>query len=559
MQHRLEWLARECKYNEPRLAIVSMWDVENNAVRILAATLRAAGFKVVEIYFKDWISNALDPASDAQLENLAKIVRREELNLVCLSIRASAYANQADIITTYLHNSLDIPVLWGGMHPTMMSDDCIQRTDMVLKGEGELALLDFVRNLKSGDLDRIYSSPNVWFRTSNRRRSEDSQRDAILASQRDPDAPHLATQARATRFDKKEIIKNPLRALVQDLDELSFRDYTSHDDKYFIYGNSYLQGDPMHGDPVFQMMGSRGCIYKCSYCYNSTYKSDVYPGQKWFRVRSPASMVEEIQAAQEHWKFKRIRFDDEVFNFRLDWLQDFCERYPRDIGMPFEIFIEPKLVNEQRMEMLRDAGLTNVYMGVQSSERVTGHLYDRRVKNQTIADIADIYHRLGVKPHFQLIFDDPVSTDEDKQKLFEMIATFPHPYDLYLFSMTVFPGSELNNKLLQNGLISRFDIEGENTKTFNQHRINLSYPRPVEDTFWISLIQMLSKPFVPRSMLRLLARSEFLKQHPLPLIHMANATNLVKMGMLSGQMVAKGEMTNTLLRRWLSMDRIITT
>ena len=113
-------------------------------------------------------------------------------------------------------------------------------------------------------------------------------------------------------------------------------------------------------------------------------------------------------------------------------------------------------------------------MGVQSSERVTGNLYDRRVKNQTIADIANIYHRLGVKPHFQLIFDDPVSTDEDKQKLFEMIATFPHPYDLYLFSMTVFPGSELNHKLIQSGLISRYDIEGDNTKTFNQHRINIT-------------------------------------------------------------------------------------
>ena len=83
-------------------------------------------------------------------------------------------------------------------------------------------------------------------------------------------------------------------------------------------------------------------------------------------------------------------------------------------------------------------------MGVQSSERVTGDLYDRKVKNQTIADIAQIYHRLGIKPHFQLIFDDPVSTEADKKALFDMISTFPHPYDLYLFSMTVFPGSELN-------------------------------------------------------------------------------------------------------------------
>lgn len=524
MNHRLKKLIRQARYDEPRIALVSMWDVENNAVRILAATLRAAGHSVVEIYFKDWISNDLEPASEEQLANLTKIVRREEINLVCLSIRASAYANQAKIITQYLHNELEIPVLWGGMHPTLMSDDCIDHADMLLKGEGEYALLEFMESLKKGTKEDVLDSPNVWFRVG-----EDN------------------------------IKKNALRPLIQNLDDLQFRDYTTDDQKYFIYGKSYTVGDPMHGDPVFQMMGSRGCIYKCSYCYNSTYKSEIYPRQKWFRTRSPASMVAEIKAAQSHWNFKRIRFDDEVFNFRMDWLEDFCDRYPREIGVPFEIFIEPKLVNEGRMEMLRDAGLQSVYMGVQSSERVTGNLYDRRVKNQTIADIAEIYHRLGVKPHFQLIFDDPVSTEEDKKALFEMIATFPHPFDLYLFSMTVFPGSELNHKLLQSGLINRYDIEGDNTKTFNQHRINLSYPRAVEDTFWIALTQMLSKPFIPKPLIRQLAKSEVLRKHPWPLIQMANAANVAKMGVLATKMAKNGEMTNTLLRRWLSTSRMITT
>ena len=111
MLHRLEKLQRKARLEEPRLGIISLWDVENNAVRILAATLRNAGFKVVEIYFKDWISNSLDPANNTQMENLARIIRREELNLACISIRASAYANQASIITEYLHNELEIPCI----------------------------------------------------------------------------------------------------------------------------------------------------------------------------------------------------------------------------------------------------------------------------------------------------------------------------------------------------------------------------------------------------------------------------------------------------------------
>lgn len=522
MKHRIDNLAKAAARDGARIGIISTWDVENNAVRILAASLREADHHCAEIYFKDWLSNHLDPATDVQLDNLIKVIRREQLNLVCISIRASAYAQQAQVLTEAIQERLDIPVLWGGMHPTLVGEECIAHADMVLQGEGELALVDLADRLRDG-VD-ITDTQNIWVR-----RAVD------------------------------DYTQNPLRPLVQNLDDLAYRDYTTHEHKYFINGNSYTIGDPMKGDPVFQMMGSRGCIYKCSYCYNSTYKKDVYPGQKWFRVRSPASMVDEIKKAREHWPMKRIRFDDEVFNFQKDWLIEFCEIYPREVGLPFEIFIEPKLVNEERMTMLRDAGLVSVYMGIQSSERVTGHLYDRRVKNQSIEDIAKMYHRLGVKPHFQLIYDDPVSTEEDKKALFEMIASFPHPYDLYLFSMTVFPGSELNKKLLSNGLISKYDIEGLNTRVFYQHRVNLQYPRPVEDTFWIALTQMLSKPFVPKPLLRTLAKSETLKKHPWPLIQMAHASNYVKLGTTCAKMVAKGEMTPTLLRRWLSMDRVITT
>lgn len=504
-----------------RIGIVSMYDVENNAVRILAGTLRQGGHHVAEIYFKDWISNHLDPATDEELTNLIKVIADEHLDLVCLSIRASAYYNAARILTDHIHDVLDIPVLWGGMHPTLVPTECIQTADMVLQGEGELALLELADRLQAGR--DILDTPNLMFQTAD------------------------------------GIRKNALRPLVENLDTLAYRDYVTHDHKYFVNGRKVEKGDPMHGDPVFQMMGSRGCIYKCSYCYNSTYKKDVYPGQKWFRVRSPASMVDEIKKAREHWNFKRIRFDDEVFNFQYDWLVDFCERYPKEIGLPFEVFIEPKLVNEERMTMLAAAGLKNVYMGVQSSERVTGHLYDRRVKNSTINDIADLFKKLGIKGHFQLIFDDPVSTVEDKQALFEMISQFPHPFDLYLFSMTVFPGSELNHKLLESGLISEYDIEGLGTKTFYQHRINLEYPRAVEDTFWIAMTQMLSKPFVPRQLLKPLTKVDFLKKHPWPVIQLAHATNYVKMGTTAVSMAANGEMTKTLMRRWLSFDRVITT
>ncbi len=520
---RIDRLRREARLDRPRVALLSTWDYENNAVRLLAAVLREAGHEVVEVYFKDWVSNHIEPATPQEIDNLVRLLRRQEINLLAISIRASAYVHQASILTRAVQERLGIPVLWGGMHPTMDPKGAIEVADMLLLGEGELALREFVDRLDRGG-DDVFETPNMHFRLDG------------------------------------EVVRNPLMPLIKDLDALPFRDYHSFDRKFVVHGRGIRTGDPQHGDPVFQMMGSRGCIYKCSYCYNSTYKKDIYPGQRWFRTRSPESMIREIRQARTHWPFKRIRFDDEVFNFQLDWLQRFCELYSREVGLPFEIFTEPKLVSEERLVMLREAGLTGVYMGIQSSERVTGHLYDRRVKNHSISEISQLFHRLGITPHYQLIFDDPVSTEDDKRALFEMIATFPHPYDLYLFSMTVFPGSELNRKLIDTGIISEYDIDGENnTRTFYQHRVNLNYPRPVEDTFWIALTQMLSKPFIPQGLLRAMSRSAFLKRHPWPVIQLAHAANFVKLGSTAGRMVLDGEMTSTLVRRWLSAERIITT
>ncbi len=522
MNPRLVRLAQRAQQEGPRIALVSLYDVENNAVRLLAALLRRAGVHAVEVYFEDWISNHLAPPTPEGLRSLVRVLRREQVQLVALSVRASPYFNVACTLTQHIRRELDVAVMWGGNHPTLVPEDCIPHADLLLRGEGEGALEELAQALAAGQA--FEAIPNLWIHR-----------------------------------DGGEHVRNDLRPLLCDLDQLPFRDYHSHGHKYVIRGRSYRTGDPMHGDPVFQMMASRGCIYKCSYCYNSTFKKEIYAGQKWYRHRSVDSTLAEIKAAREHWGFKRVRFDDEVFTLRKGWFREFCERWPREIGLPFEIFIEPKLVTEERISALAAAGLTGVYMGVQASARVNADLYDRFADDDNVVEKAHIFHRHGVYPHYQLIFDDPESTEHDFRAMFDMVSAFPHPFDLYLFSITYFPGHEISNKLLADGRITPFEVEGpDNARTFYQHRVNLQYPRPVEETFWISLIQLLSKPFVPPRAVRALTRSRFLARHPWPLIQLAHGANYVKLGSTAAGMALRGEMTATLVRRWLAFDRVIT-
>jgi len=522
VNERLDRLARRARTEGPRVALVSLYDVENNAVRLLAAILRRAGVQAIEVYFKDWISNHLSPPREPEIENLLAILRRERVNLVAVSLRASAYLNVARLLTARIQGGPGLAVLWGGTHPTLAPEECIRDADLVLRGEADLALPELCGRLAAGE--PFEDVQNLWVQRA--------------------DGP---------------AVQNPLRPLVRDLDTLPFRDFGAHDAKYMVLGRHVHRGDPMRRDPVFQMFASRGCIYRCAYCYNSTFKSEIYPGQRWYRFRSVESTLAEIKAARAHRAIKRVRFDDEVFVFQKAWLAEFCERYPREIGLPFEIFVEPKLVTDARMGGLREAGLAGVYMGVQASSRVNAHLYDRYDADERVAEVARIFSRQGIYPHYQLIFDDPETTEEDLRALFDLVAGFPQPFDLYLFSITYFPGSEVSKKLLADGRISPYEVEGaDNTRTFYQHRVNLKYPRRVEETFWISAIQLLSKRFVPRPALRALTQVDLLKRHPWPLIQVAHGTAYLKLGTAAVSLLARGELTPTLIHRWLDFDRVIT-
>lgn len=524
MDSRLNYARRRAeKRGYSRVALVSMYDIENNAVRVLAAGLRRAGHHCTEIYFKDWRNNHIDLPTPAELDNLVKALTQDDIDIVGFSIRASAYYKVTKQLSETVHQRTSIPVFWGGNHPTLVPDHCIPFAEILCRGESDFALIELADALaKKQDLNTI---GNLWVKS-----------------------------------DDGMIHKQELRALLPHLDMLPFRDYESPH-KYYVMGRQLKRGDPMVAaqEPLFQMMASRGCIFRCAYCYNSTYQNELYAGQKFYRTRSVDSLIAEINQNKRIFKrMKRVRFDDEVFNFNSDWLQEFLERYPKEVGLPFDCFMEPQLVTEPKMKALKGAGLENVYMGVQNAETVNGDLYDRNSSDSHIQSLARLYNRLGIKIHYQLIFDDPVATAEDKKALFDLICTFPRPYDLYLFSMTVFPESALAKKLLAMGVITEADVEGENTRTFYQHRVDLSFPRPPEDTFWIALIVLLSKPFIPITFVKALSQIESLKKDPAPLVKFAQAANFAKMGMMATKMLAEGEMTTTLVHRWLNMDSLIT-
>ena len=87
MKHRLEQLAGVAKRDGRSYGNCFHLGCGKQRRPYFGSQSREAGHHCAEIYFKDWLSNHLDPATDIQLDNLVKVIRREQLNLVCISIR----------------------------------------------------------------------------------------------------------------------------------------------------------------------------------------------------------------------------------------------------------------------------------------------------------------------------------------------------------------------------------------------------------------------------------------------------------------------------------------
>jgi len=105
----------------------------------------------------------------------------------------------------------------------------------------------------------------------------------------------------------EKIISNPPRKLIKDLDSLPFPDFSLFDP------GKYLAKDTL---PALM---SRGCIRSCVFCF------DVWYYQRKYRVRSPESIVDEIDYLIKNYNMQHIEYSDLLLNGDLRNLEKVCD------------------------------------------------------------------------------------------------------------------------------------------------------------------------------------------------------------------------------------------
>lgn len=404
---------------------------------------------------KDWVlSYPANPTQD-ELESVGRLIEDFGADIVGITL-VTVVLEAATTLTRFIQQKLHIPVIWGGIEPTIEPEKSLRVADAVCIGEGEDALAEVLAGL---DADGTVPSDvaNVWVRGTD-----------------------------------GTIHKNALRPLCQDLDALPPLD-CSPEEKFYVEGRNIVTGWSIGQlDGFYETMTARGCPFACAYCCNAQLRK-LYPGQRYVRRRSPGNVIEELISAQKIVPIEFISFQDDVFTFDREWLAEFARSYKRHVGLPFWCYTHALHTNFSSLELLHEAGLRRVTLGIQSgSQRILKDVFNRPVPNQKVIESARVLERIGLEYNFDVITNTPFETEEDCVDTLELLLALPRVrFDFGLSKLSIYPNTEIERRYAE------------------------QQPEPLSDATYglFNKLYLLTQTPVPKPVIRWASRSRYLKRH----------------------------------------------
>lgn len=125
----------------------------------------------------------------------------------------------------------------------------------------------------------------------------------------------------------------------------------------------------------------------------------MYKGKgKIIRAKSVDYLIREIQQVARDYPLTFIRFLDDVFGPNPEWLAEFAERFPREIGVPFSCYVRPNMVTADYCQLLKRAGCYSVLTAIEcGDEDMRTTLLNRKMTDEQILTACAHLREAGIK------------------------------------------------------------------------------------------------------------------------------------------------------------------
>jgi len=346
---------------------------------------------------------------------LSQVLREERPDLVGITAN-TIQIKAAWRVAQEIKAEMDLPIVLGGPHPTLLPQESVKRpeVDIVVRGEGEATWADLCQKLESGA--SLEEAQGISYRQNGR------------------------------------VVHNPDRPVIADVDSLPFPAH--HLFQMERYTNLQPTLDTVEGRS-FSILTSRGCPYRCTYC------SQILP--RVWRMRSPENVVAEWRWLVKDLGAKEIGVLDDSFNIDRKRVLAICDLLISEglNHVPWIMIngIRANLVDEELLGRMREAGCIRTAFGVESgNQEILDTVIDKRLTLEEIRAAFKAAKSVGMETIGFFIIGLPGETEETIEDTIRFACELD-PLVANFSMATPFPGTEMREIVLEKGRLLAQDWE----------------------------------------------------------------------------------------------------
>jgi radical SAM superfamily enzyme YgiQ (UPF0313 family) len=301
----------------------------------------------------------------------------------------------------------DVPVIWGGWHPSMFGRQCLDDAcvDVTVQAQGEATFAEIVERLAAG-------------------RSLDGCEGCMFR-----------------RADGRVHVNAP-RAL------LPLDGFRAHDYSLIPVERYYAR----KGKRQLDFISSQGCNFRCAFCSDPF----VY-GRKWVGI-DPDAIVARLAELWERYRFDDVNFQDETFFTDRDRVATMARRIV-DLEARFTWAATMRADQGVRLpddvwRLCKQSGLRRLLVGVESGDDAMLKRIKKDIKIDKVFRTAERMRALGLAGIFPFIVGFPDESDASvdatlqcARRLRAMSGAFETP----IFYFKPYPGSAIVSEAVANG------------------------------------------------------------------------------------------------------------
>ena len=311
------------------------------------------------------------------LYQIANEIIKQEPLFVGFSVRTDAVDLSLSLSRILKTMKPDLPILWGGIHPTLLPEQTLQDESVgfVIAGDGEAAIVQFAEAIENGK-SGFSSIKGLGYKEG---------------------------------YKEKSLRYNGMADFIYDLD--------SYPPDYSLLNlNDYF--DDTRSLRRLPVVTSRGCPYRCGFCYNSTVNMKNQKIQ--IRAHSADFCVDMIKRLSKEYNINYVQYYDDNFFIWPERAFEILERLLMTSWLELTIH---RLKKPELVQRLIDCKVDTILFGWESgNDRILKMIN----KGITTDDILEAAHNLKKFPQLHIspsaIVCYPTETKEEIKNTFRFSA-----------------------------------------------------------------------------------------------------------------------------------------